>query len=254
MRHGERIDFTFGTWIPYCFDETGAYIRRDLNMPIALPNRKMGPKSYMKDSPLTQIGIYQATLVGEGLKLTNIDIEHVYCSPSYRCVQTCDAVLKGLDKKKDLKIKLEPGLFEWLVWYPESLPDWLTSEELNADGFNIDTNYHPFVTQEELTETHETCEQFYMRSSFVTQSALATNSKGNILFVGHAATLDVCSRELLGSNPRNSTEMTKLLQKVPYCSLLTLTQNGNKWEMIDSPCPPITHSNNQRFDWKVLQF
>lgn len=255
MRHGERIDFTFGPWIPYCFDEGGKYIRKDLNMPRSVPKRKSGPQGFFKDSPLTNIGLLQATLLGEALREAETKIHTVYCSPSLRCVQTCDAMLRGMGLHKDLPINIEPGLFEWLVWYPEVLPEWMTTEELQAAGFNVTNNYVPFVTVAELEEARENCEQFYLRSSFVVQSALnqTEQKRGNILLVGHAATLDVCSRELLGEKPRTPQELTKLIQKVPYCSLAVVGQNAdNKWELLEPPCPPMIHSANQRFDWKIL--
>lgn len=256
MRHGERIDFTFGPWIPYCFDDEGKYIRKDLNMPRSVPERKSGPQGFLKDSPLTNVGLLQATLLGEALKEAKTKIHTVYCSPSLRCIQTCDAMLKGLGRNKHISINIEPGLFEWLVWYPESLPDWMSQEELTKAGYNISKTYEPFITVSELEEARENCEQFYLRSSFVVQSAIAATEQrgGNILLVGHAATLDVCSRELLGEKPRTPQELTKLIQKVPYCSFAVLEQNAeqNKWELLEPPCPPTTHSNNQRFDWKIL--
>lgn len=254
MRHGERVDFTFGSWIPYCFDEKGNYLRKDLNMPNSLPTRKTGPAAYIKDSPLTNIGILQATLVGEAIKQSGITIEYAYSSPSFRCLQTCDSFLKGLGIKDTLKIRIEPGLFEWLIWYPDSLPTFFTEDELISFGYNIDRDYSPIITKEVLSERHESCELFYSRSAFVTNKVLESYISGNILFVGHAATLDVCSRELLGKKPRNATDFSKMLQKVPYCSMMALEKcDDNKWNYIEPPCPPVTHSNNQRFDWKVIQ-
>ncbi|KAL1501869.1 hypothetical protein ABEB36_007112 [Hypothenemus hampei] len=253
MRHGERIDFTFGSWVPFCFDDSGTYIRKDLNMPKSLPERRGGANAYLKDSPLTNMGLFEAQLVGEALKDNNITIDQVYCSPSFRCIQTCDSVLRGINLRDVLSIKVEPGLFEWMAWYPlEHMPDWMSITELTNAGFNIDENYEPLISEKELKENRENCEQFYLRSAFITRSSLAANPKGNILLVGHTATLETCSRELIGKTARSGSELVKMIQKIPYCSLIEVRGGGDKWEIVEPPCLPLTHSTNQRFDWKVL--
>lgn len=198
LRHGERIDFTFGTWVPYCFDQTGNYIRKDLNMPKSLPQRLVRIEcdcllsvshvfgdffcrisaQWKRDSPLTNMGLYQARLTGEGMKDAGVRIDHVYSSPSFRCIQTTTSILEGLGLKDSHPIHVEPGLFEWLAWYQEGLPDWLSKEELVAAEYNIVLDYEPLTKEDDLkARLQEGLEEFYHRNSSVTEHLINNTSK-----------------------------------------------------------------------------
>ena len=206
VRHGERVDFTFNAWIQHSFDSSGSYIRQDLNMPKTVPLRKKGPEGFARDCPLTVMGTLQASLVGEAMRENGVQISHVYCSPSLRCIQTCHALLKSLECL-DLPIHVEPGLFEWLAWYQDAMPDFMTDSELAAAGYNIQLSYKPYISAEELRDSQlngcvESCEAYYTRSFFVTQCVLASteDAGGDVLFIGHASTLDACAQQLIGKN------------------------------------------------------
>ena len=133
-RHGERVDFTFGAnWIPVCFDETGAYdCGKDLNLPPVLPKRS--PGGFLFDSPLTRVGRFQARLLGQKLGSEGVTFRHAYASPALRCVETCHEILIGLGLQDELKINLEPGLFEWLAWHQKNMPTWMSPQDLKEAG------------------------------------------------------------------------------------------------------------------------
>ncbi|KAH7945652.1 hypothetical protein HPB49_013562 [Dermacentor silvarum] len=266
-RHAERVDFTFGAWLPICFDASGNYTRRDLNMPAVVPERKGGYMDYAKDSPLTNIGLYQATLTGNAMCESGVTFSHVFSSPSLRCIQTCTNILTALHFE-DMLINVEPGLFEWLAWYPEGTPTWMTPAELKELGFHINLDYKPLIETEELKHKKESVDQYYMRSFYVAQNVLKRTAPegGNVLLVGHAATLETCTRQLTGRKPRSATELVQLVHKIPYCGLCVAQEvpncgpqataegaaGGTGWALVAPPIPPLTHSANTRFDWRCM--
>jgi len=146
FRHAERVDVTFGKqWIDLSFDGDGCYQRKNLNMPKVIPHRQGSPKSFHGDTPLTEMGLFQAKLTGEGLKEQEISFTHVFSSPSLRCIQTCQAILDGMAAEHTLKINIEHGLFEWLAWCRGNIPQFMTLKELEQYGLRVNHQYETQV-------------------------------------------------------------------------------------------------------------
>ncbi|KAM3962540.1 ecdysteroid phosphate phosphatase [Aphomia sociella] len=254
MRHGERVDLTYGQWVPFCFDENGTYVRKDLNMPLTLDERAGGKESYARDTPLTRVGQLQAQLVGEALRLAGVPLRYVYASSALRCVQTAQGLLQGL-QDPSVKIRVEPGLFEYKLWHvAKGLAPFMTPLELHKAGYNVDLSYKPCVELD--IDTPETLEEFYDRNEKVVHSAIKDTETdgGNVMFVGHAVTLDLVVFAINRLTQKKSEhvpyQISKNLLRVPYCAVGAM--KDKPWEVVCPPCPPSINSSSGRYDWKLL--
>ena len=89
----------------------------------------------------------------------------------------------GLGIAHLLPLNIEPGLFEWLAWYHDCLPVWMTLDELVQAGYNINKDYKPLIRPDELKDTNESCEHYYSRSAYVTQSVInTTQAQGKFMY------------------------------------------------------------------------
>lgn len=254
LRHGERVDFTFGSeWIENCFNEHNNYTRMDLNMPERLPDRERVPADWTNDSPLTVVGLFQARQLGTSLKNFGVKFSSVFVSPAFRCIQTATEVLRAMDS--DLQLNVELGMFEWLAWYENfGFPNWMTTKELLAAGYNINKDYQPVMDRISEEHIRESLEEFYNRNSNTMQEILRTNS-GDILVVGHATNLDTCTRQIVGKEPRSRNDIRVLLPKIPYlgCSAIQEVEGSSEvYELVDPPCLTFTHTSSNKFDWNIL--
>nr|XP_048307239.1 ubiquitin-associated and SH3 domain-containing protein A isoform X1 [Myodes glareolus] len=255
IRHGERVDQVFGkSWLQQCTTTDGKYYRPDLNFPRSLPRRSSGIKDFENDPPLSSCGIFQARLAGEALLDSGIRVTAVYVSPALRCVQTAKHILEELKLEKKLKIRVEPGVFEWMKWEAsKATPNFLTLEELKEANFNVDPDYRPAFPRCSLMPA-ESYDQYVERCTVSIGQVISTcpQDMGVTLIVSHSSALDSCTRPLLRLPPRECGDFAQLVRKIPSLGMCFCEEDieEGKWELVNPPVKTLTHGANSAFNWK----
>ena len=69
-----------------------------------------------------------------------------------------------------------------------------------------------------------------------------------MLLLGHAGSVEVCTRQLLGKPIRTSAEFREICPNIPYCGLFMCQEDAasKKWTPKPSPILPLTHGHNKK--------
>ncbi|XP_036075405.1 ubiquitin-associated and SH3 domain-containing protein A isoform X2 [Rousettus aegyptiacus] len=254
VRHGERVDQVFGrAWLQQCSTPDGRYFRPDLNFPYSLPRRSNGIRGFESDPPLSACGIFQSRMAGEALLGSGVPITAVYSSPALRCVQTAQHILGELKLEKKMKIRVEPGIFEWTKWEAgKTAPTLMTLEELKEASINVSTEYRPAFPLASLMPAESYSEYVDRCAVSVRQMVSSCPQDGVILVVAHGSALDSCTRPLLGLPPRDSADFAQLVRKIPSLGMCFCEENkeAGQWELVAPPVKTLTHGSNSAFNWR----
>ena len=184
-RHGHRFDFAYPEWF-------------------LTAERRYDPA-------LSKQGFVQVQQLANRLKQEPID--HLFCSPFLRAIQTAQPIAQLLD----LPLKIERGLGEWLN------PDWMTEypqtsplEEL-TQKYSIDQPY-----SSRLIPTYPESESAMMQRMAILAGQLVTEFSGNLLLVGHGATVGGITAGLMGEN---------LIWQAPLACLTKIVYVKNRWKI-----------------------
>lgn len=214
----------------------------------------------MKDSPLTNVGILQATLIGRAMRRRGIKIDRVYSSPAFRSIHTASAALEGLDQKDEVTVNVEGALFEWFGWHSEAgadTVDWLEPAQLKEVGIRVNDQYKQQInTKEMLVYLNETMEEFEERCGKFVENIANSADGENILFAAHGPTGQVTQQRLRGGPVITVDEMMLLMPKTPYCSMTVLERDlskGKEWVLKDE-CYSVTHQQNRTWNAGVFGF
>lgn len=74
------------------------------------------------------------------------------------------------------------------------------------------------------------------------------------MLVAHGASLDTCTRQLIGESPRNQQEFYTILHQTPYLAVAASQEDfqTKQWRLTDPPICPFQHQGNASYDWRLL--
>ncbi|NJL89315.1 MAG: histidine phosphatase family protein [Coleofasciculaceae cyanobacterium SM2_1_6] len=182
------------------------------------------------DPPLSEDGLYQAGQLAQ--RLSQEPIAHIFASPFLRTIQTAHQVAEALA----LPLKLESGLSEWLnpEWMPD-MPDRHSLADLQAQFPRIDPSYVSRVVPE-FPETGEIA----LSRAGQTARLLAEEFSGDLLLVGHGASVMGATTGILG---------TPVQVNASLCCLIKLVQRQQHWSIeLNGDTSHLTHRES------VIQF
>uniref|UniRef100_A0A914YZH3 Uncharacterized protein n=1 Tax=Panagrolaimus superbus TaxID=310955 RepID=A0A914YZH3_9BILA len=227
----------------------GKYVPTDMNQSIQLPLRKTPSIAFSNDPPLTEMGFRISQLIGKTFAENGIIISAVYSSPSLRCIQTAQNLIKS--QIYDLKIRIEPAFYDFAGIKGKGIPIFMSVNELLENNFPIDKSYDPITPVSHLSKfTTETSVEFFKRQSNNIYHLTKQSPNGTVLIVTHPCTIHAAGRELIGKTQHslNTADMLRVPFNYPYCSAVALKPTPDGLWMIASQALPIlnfSHFSNR---------
>ena len=169
------------------------------------------------DPPLCARGVQQARETGAYLR--GRPIAALYCSPFLRAVQTAQMIYL----ETGIRFRVEPALGEWLspAWF-DRFPEIITPAEVRREYSGLDPAYRsPTVVT--YPEPLEDVDMFARIRPFLEQ--LDRTEAGEVVLVGHGATVTQAARVLLGGADGPDAKL---------CSVTEFQKLSGRWECLGS--------------------
>lgn len=172
-----------------------------------------------------------ARVTGRAMMANNMPVDICLSSTALRCVQTCERILTGMDRRDRVPIRIEPGLYECPHQQQKLVDSFMTKKELMDNRYNIKQEYRPIISKVVVPET---LEEYFERSATVMRGIIDRYGPygGTLLIVSHAPGLLALTDAMKGLKPNGET-FYRNVSAFPPLTMYIAEYDGSKWKYSD---------------------